>query len=231
LELTAPTIKILSWNVYKGREAQFLTDFASLSSDKDIVMLSEVTDGPEVKPAFDRSLQFGWDFGISFYMKGDIMTGLATGSVAQPKSILVKRTQHKEPFVGSYKLILITTYHHRPTGLDIMALNIHGINQVPDREFEQQIADVAPVIAAHRGPVVFVGDFNVNSDQRMPMLKRILEPLGLRRLPWENPKTGKQLDDGFARGFEVRRARFLNQVINRSSDHPAMELELLPVAQ
>lgn len=225
-ELRDTRVRVLAWNVYKGRERNFFADFKRLGAQHDIVMISEATDGPEVKPAFQSLPGFGWDFGVSFYMNGNVATGLASGSTARPTSLKLLRTKDREPFVKSYKVTLVTTYAHRPSGQQLMAINIHGINWASDDAFERQIRDAAVEIARHKGPVVFAGDFNINNSARMPIIEKVLGPLGLKRVPWRNPISGKQLDDAFTRGVIVHEARLLMDVIDRSSDHPAISLDL-----
>lgn len=227
--LTRPNVSVLAWNVYKGRKTPFFQDFQTLASNRDIVMLSEATDGPEVKTALDR-LPMAWIMGINFFMKDMVGTGLVTGSYAQAQRVGYTRTEDFEPFVKSPKVILLTIYKHAPSKTDLLILNIHGINWVDSVKFERQIRSVEDVIAKHQGPILFAGDFNLKSPERMGVLQKVLEPYGLRRAPWTNARPEKQLDDAFLRGFQVRTARLVYEVRDVSSDHPALDLDLVPVA-
>lgn len=228
--LVSPTLKVLAWNIYKGRKEFFARDFQQLTKNVDIVMLSEGTDGVLVKPSLDLLLGYQWVMGIAFWMKEKVGTGIITGSYAQTLGASYERTQDDEPFVKSPKVTLLTKYIHGPTRQEILVINIHGINWVNSQAFERQIRSVEPYIKAHTGPIIYAGDFNVrrNTD-RLAIINKVVGPYGLKRVPWTNGNSEKQLDDAFTRGFQVRKAAFNYNVVDRSSDHPAMDLELTPI--
>jgi len=226
--LSRPNVSVLSWNVYKGRKDVFFRDFQALAAGRDLVMLSEGTDGASVKPALDR-LPMAWTMGINFFMRDMVGTGLITGSYAQAQRIGYTRTDDLEPFVKSPKVILLTIYKHAASRTDLLVMNIHGINWVNSAKFEEQIRSVENVIAKHQGPILFAGDFNVKNPERMAILNKVLMPYGLKRAPWSNARPEKQLDDAFLRGFNVRTARLIYEVRDVSSDHPALDLDLIPI--
>lgn len=227
-ELTSDVLRVLAWNVYKGRKAGFFQDFRTMAQNADLVMLSEGTDGDKVKPVLDQTLGFGWAMGISFFMKDEVATGIITGSYAVPTAVTYSRTKDLEPFSDSPKIILVSKYRHLPSQTEILVLNIHGINWVGTDVFLRQIQGVEPFLAAHRGPILFAGDFNMKKD-RLAAITPVLAKYGLTRAPWINPNQEKQLDDAFLRGFAVRKAALVNEVIDHGSDHPALWLELKPV--
>jgi endonuclease/exonuclease/phosphatase (EEP) superfamily protein YafD len=226
-ELVNPKINVLAWNVYKGRKEPFFRDLNLLARGKDLIMLSEATDDEKVKPGLN-SIPYGWIMGISFFMKQQFATGLVTGSYAQPRFIGYTRTTDLEPFVKSPKVILINTFWHRPSQSEILVMNIHGINWVTDEKFERQIRSILPYVSRHKGPILFAGDFNIYGPNRLNIVKNTLAPYGIQRVNWENPPLEKQYDDAFIRGFKVLKARYIHEVKDFSSDHPALDLELLP---
>lgn len=226
--LNNPTIKILAWNIYKGRKSNFFQEYQKLAADKDIVMISEGTDGDLVKPALDKLKNFGWDMGISFFMKEQVGTGIITGSSAVAKAIGFERTVDLEPVVKSPKIILITKYLHAPSRQEILILNIHGINWADDNAFKRQIQSVEPYLKAHPGPALFAGDFNLRNSNRFQITSQILNKHGMKQVSWSNTPKEKQLDNAYLRGFNVKTAKYVNDVIDKGSDHPAMILELIP---
>jgi endonuclease/exonuclease/phosphatase (EEP) superfamily protein YafD len=226
--LLNPVVKALGWNIYKGRKSDFSSSFLNLAKGKDIVMLSEGTDGDLVKPDTEKLEGFGWDMGISFFMKDNVGTGIITGSYAKTTFVDYRKTPDLEPFVKSPKIILLTKYFHASTGKEILFINIHGINWKSTDAFKRQLLSIEDAVNNHNGPVLFAGDFNIRNAERLSIAKQVLGAMGLQRVPWSNPNTKKQLDDAFTRGFKVQKAYFHNEVIDQGSDHPAMELELIP---
>src|SRR5438128_432802 len=67
-------LNVLVWNVYKGRKEKFFPTFARLSKGADVIMLSETTDGELVKPALDKLTGWGFDMGVTFFMKDEVRT-------------------------------------------------------------------------------------------------------------------------------------------------------------
>ena len=198
-----------------------------------MIMLSEGTDGNLVKPYLDRLSGFGWQMSINFFMKNNVATGIITGTRARPTRVAWRRTRDLEPWVKSPKTLLITKYavadHGRILG-EILFVDIHGINWAGNAAFARHLKLAEPFIAAHHGPVLFAGDFNVKNKTRFEMLKAFGRKYGLRRMPWKNPESaGEQRDDALYRGFHVESAALDMNVIKHGSDHPALLMRLTPV--
>lgn len=232
--LTSSTLNILVWNVFKGQKDFFAQDFDRLADNTDLILLSEATDGAPVKSPMSQIPGHHWKMATSWYMKPNrARTGVATGSSALTLATSYIRTSDVEPLALTPKVILVTKYFHQPTEQEILVLNIHGINYVGDQAYERQIRSAEPYLKKHKGPILFAGDFNIRKKtRRLEITQKVLAKYGLQRVPWENPNNNPkedQYDDAFSRGFKVERAHFDYSVVDRGSDHPAIQLLLTPL--
>jgi endonuclease/exonuclease/phosphatase (EEP) superfamily protein YafD len=229
-QLNSNHLKILSWNLYKGRMQDFTPVFAQLSQGKDLVLLSEATTDAPVATAMENVKDFGWIFSVSFEMTNQVGTGTAIGSYAEARNAHFYRTTDVEPFVKSPKTITVAEYAWPGSSETLLVLSIHGINWSGDEALDRQLRMVLPELQQHKGPVLFAGDFNIKNPNRLVVAQKVLAEAGLTRVTWDNPNTSKQLDDAFTRGVAVQRAHLINDYINKASDHPAIELEVeLPI--
>ncbi|MES2802483.1 MAG: endonuclease/exonuclease/phosphatase family protein [Bdellovibrionota bacterium] len=220
--LNSAKLSILSWNIYKGRNAEYKKSFAALAKNRDLIMLSEATTGSPVSDSL-KMPGFEWHLAASFDMKNDIAAGTALGSQARPHNVHYYRTKDIEPFVKSPKATVLASYAIPGSSKKLLAISIHGINWDGDAALERQLNMILPELKAHDGPIVFAGDFNTKNASRVALTKRILASAGLKQVPWENPIKKKQLDDAFTRGITVKRARFIH---DKGSDHPAIDLQI-----
>ena len=225
-QLNSRTVSILSWNLYKGRKKEFTKVFSHLAKNRDVIMLSEaITDSP-VSTAMTAVTGYGWDFSASFLLKDNVGTGTAVGSYAQSIDPHFYRTKDVEPFVKSPKAIAVARYAIPGSTDTLLALSIHGINWDGDDAILRQLEMTMPELMAHKGPIVFAGDFNFKNETRLKTSSALLAKAGLKRVTWENPKKKKQLDDAYTRGVTVKRAKFINDYLDNGSDHPAIDLLL-----
>ena len=220
--LNSTKLSILSWNIYKGRKADYKKSFAALAKNRDLIMLSEATTGSPVSDSF-KIAGWEWHLAASFDMKNDIAAGTVLGSATRPHNVHFYRTKDIEPFVKSPKATALAYYAVPGSAKKLLAISIHGINWDGDEALERQLNMILPEIKAHNGPVVFAGDFNTKNASRVALTKRILGSAGLKQVPWENPIKKKQLDDAFTRGMKINRARFIH---DKGSDHPATDLQV-----
>jgi endonuclease/exonuclease/phosphatase (EEP) superfamily protein YafD len=225
-QLRSNKLKILSWNLYKGRKDEFTQTFAYLASDKDVVMLSEATTADPVSTAMENVPGFGWDFATCFLMKKQVGTGTAVGSYAASINPGFYRTTDIEPFVKSPKTIATAKYAIPNSTKTLLVLSIHGINWSGNDALERQLRMTVEDLKKHDGPIVFAGDFNIKNSVRLQITKDVLAEAGLTRVNWTNPEEGSQLDDAFTRGVNVTRAELINNYIDTGSDHPAIELDV-----
>lgn len=202
-EIDGAQFRVVAWNLYKGRMPNFKPDFFKIMDGVDVILTSEATDDDRVAPVFTAMQGYGWNFATSFLMKKNAATGVAIGSKARAENVQFSRTDDLEPGVNSPKAIIMATYGIPGTDERLLAVSIHGINFNSDAALGRQLEKVLPVLKAHKGPIVFAGDFNTKNDARVEIAKKVLSQAGLTRVPWENPRSGKQLDDAFTRGSKL----------------------------
>lgn len=223
--LNSTSLNVLVWNIYKGRKSEYLKSFAALSKNRDLILLSEATTGSPVTDSL-KLAGFEWHLAASFDMKNNIGTGTAIGSQARPHNPHFYRTKDVEPFVKSPKATIVSSYAIPGSSKKLLVLSIHGINWDGDDALERQLNMILPELKAHRGPIIFAGDFNTKNAERVAITKRVLGLAGLKQVPWENPLKKKQLDDAFTRGITVKRARLVHDYEDKGSDHPAIDLQV-----
>jgi endonuclease/exonuclease/phosphatase (EEP) superfamily protein YafD len=215
-------LKVLVWNIYKQRKDDFVDDFRDLSNNADLVMLEEVALDSDMDRLLSGMPSFGWEMAASFLMNDNIATGVANGSRVPASHIDFRRSRDLEPFSKSPKATIAIEYPIEGRSDTLLTLNIHGVNWRGTTGLEHQIADLEPLLAAHSGPILFAGDFNTKNPERVTTLTQMLDKYGLSSVKWENPESGKQLDQAYARGLVQKKARLVD---SDGSDHPALDLE------
>lgn len=217
-ELDLP-FNLLVWNIKKGGEPNWNSDFSIFSSDKDIILIQEHMDEPNV---FEEVNKLGgvWDFAYT-WTKNNKGTGTSTYSRVQPLVSVIIRTDNGEPIVNTKKSAIATKYKLAGLDQELLVINIHAINFVLPKTFKMEIDKILMYISNHKGPMIFGGDFNTNMDSKKQYLEYKLNEIGLKEVEYQSgfPKLimGKQLDFVFYRGLKVITSEVKNNVI--SSDH------------
>lgn len=229
-QLPARSFKFLVWNLHKGTEERFKPEYLALSFDRDIVMNQEVFLDQKMTGVFNYLPHFFFTTATSFFSgKEKVRTGVANISRVQPSHTLFIRTKTLEPVVGSPKLALITSYPIRFSTHDLTVVNIHGINFVSTRSFQQELARIYELIKDVKGPLVFAGDFNTWNLERTKILEHYAQKLGLshaRFLP-DNRMTfnGYPLDH-FLHSKDLKVSKAKVEGFYRGSDHKPLQVEV-----
>lgn len=230
--LNPDSIKVLVWNIYKGKNDGFYEDFTHYGSDRDILMIQEVVNKKPVMDAIDHFTDFRFDIGISFRyrFKKHIYSGTMIGSHVKPSYTKISRSRDREPVVNTPKVLTIGSYPiegHK----DLLIINIHGMNVTSNKAFYRQVDDAIRAMSGHRGPIIFAGDFNTNRKARLRYLQRnLVERLGFTDMQFRNDKrmrsafTNLIIDFTFTRGLRVIDSEVLGEL--KSSDHKAMYFEV-----
>ena len=222
------SIKVLNWNIYKGKRAGWKDDFIRLSGGMDIILIQEACIEDDNLDIFNiRGMGQHFAKSFSYHKESVFGTGVMTLSKVCPVRVDYLRTFSKEPVIHTSKISLITEYPFKKDLATLIVVNIHGLNFVRSAAFESQMSGLEKKIKDHRGPIIFSGDFNTWNKKRIFILSGITERLGLKEAVFFPDTRTKRfryfLDHVFYKGLKIKQATVFKNI--RSSDHKAMEIE------
>lgn len=222
-----PTLKMLSWNMFKARRAGCMPDLTSLAAGVELACLQEAVLHGGLAHPFHLTSGLEWIMAENLGTDQAITTGPKTGSRVPSLSRAAIRSHHREPFIGTPKTFLQTTY---PFGAgELLVINVHAINLVSTAKFAHQVEQMVAPVAAHKGPCIVAGDFNTWNPSRWHLLLKSMADVGLHRVPVAAPQLrhfNQVLDHVFYRDMKLLNARALSHV--KSSDHVPLWAEFAP---
>ena len=216
-------IRVVNWNIEKGKNPVWPDDLTKLLPSTDLITLQESS------PSLPMVSRLSDSYSVSFaegYTNSYQRTGVMTLSEVKP--IAECRLVSYEPWLRTPKATLVTRYRLKDTDLTLLVINIHGINfSIGLIELSAQFDDAAALIAVHKGPVLFTGDFNTWRSGRSNLLDEKRKALGLSAISFEpDHRTryfGHALDHIYVRGLRVGLAY---SPALASSDHNPLVAEL-----
>jgi len=220
--LDPEAVRVLVWNVYKGRRRSFGPRFRELASASDLILAQELYLDDGIR-AHLHAHPLEWTTATSFhYARRDhVATGLGTAARAPALRAHALQTDGREPLTRTPKLALLTE-HHIGDRLLLVA-NVHAINFAGYAHFDAQLAEVEAQLHDHAGPLLLAGDFNTWSRRRHRRLEQLVSRIGLDPVEFEDDRRTNVLDHAFVRALEVGEARVED---SRASDHAALRFEL-----
>jgi endonuclease/exonuclease/phosphatase (EEP) superfamily protein YafD len=201
--LNPERISVLNWNIYKGQRENWEQDFKRYSFKHDVVMIQEAHLRDELKSILKDRHQH-WALNAAFDYQ-DSATGVMTASSVRPLDICGQQTA--EPIIRYPKTSLVSYYPIAGMSESLLVANIHGINfTLGVAAYKEQLDNLHQLMKRHTGPIVFAGDFNTWSDERMQIVADLAKKLGLESLDYTNHNRtsvfGNALDHVFYRGLE-----------------------------
>lgn len=217
-----PDIHCLVWNICKAQYKNWLTDFDTLSADRNLVLLQEAVTNAPSDDLFNINEHREWVMAGSYHHPtSGVITGVKTGCVAKALRHVAHRSKYSEPLVKTQKLLLETHYSLRGSKDVLLVLNMHGINFVTIDKFADQVEQVSAALEAHTGPVILAGDFNTWNRTRLTHFQQRASEAGLVEASMtRNSKLrhlNKHLDHVFYRGLNLQSIESLAHI--KSSDH------------
>jgi endonuclease/exonuclease/phosphatase (EEP) superfamily protein YafD len=233
-------MRVLVWNVLKGRRPGWGDEFAELARDRHLVLLQEawLREGAEADAPMRATLTgcegLAWQMVVSWVDAGGggFSTGVATGAAARPTTMTPLVSPETEPVIDTPKTALVTTYPLEGSDAPLLVANIHALNFVSAETLSLHLDQLEEEIAGHVGPVLFAGDFNAWTDDKQARVRAMTGRLGLTELSFDGHSEdsdartrvfGNPLDYAFVRGLEVTGARVHE---TQRSDHNGLLLEL-----
>lgn len=221
-------MNILVWNLHKGEDGTFATDFAELAYKKDLVIGQEMFLSPLMRMIFGSFPQYYFSSATSFFMGDELTrTGVTTASPVLPSSIDFVRTETLEPIVSSPKVSLISRYPIKNTDKTLTVINIHGINFVDNTSYNKEITRIYEAIKKFPSPLIFAGDFNSWNDERNIILSDLCKKLKLREanfFPDHRMRFNKHPLDHFYYTDDLRVIEAKVEDFYQGSDHKPLEL-------
>ncbi len=211
---------LLSWNIHKENlNPDFRHKLHELlhTHHSDFLLFQEYK-MPKHSP---RELQ-----GFSYAMGANIQTkeytyGLLTASTCGFHARKIELT-HKKEFIISTRKSTLFTSHRFTNGAPLYLVNMHGINFVPTKLFNDELEKIRRLLHTYEGAMIVSGDFNNWNRKRMKMLTAFQETLGLNRAAVEEEHHikhvfSKPIDHIFYRGLKLISAEAINT--KKISDH------------
>lgn len=233
-------LRILSWNIHKmvGDE-HWQNDFITIVRDTkkpDIILLQEVRFESDMSRILRDDLTMGWEFTPNLYQKKyKAWSGVLTASRIKPTLVKPFLSTVVEPFVKTPKPVLFTKYSLGPDSLELLVVNIHGINfKFTLADFKEQLKRVALFVSGHDGPVIMGGDFNTWSTGRIECLEKHASEMGLAAVSFGSESDtiesvfGNALDHIYISTDTLKVVEGSQDVIEavNSSDHKPLFVEL-----
>ncbi len=216
---------LVSWNIYKGNKQGWMQDLLLLSDQSDLILLQEAYLTQELNQ-FLKTTDLNWDMISAFRYQG-IHAGVMTMGHTPSKTRCAQR--YKEPLLRLPKSTLISYYPIDNTQQYLLVANMHAINfTLGTTCYSDQLMEIKEILAQHKGPIVFAGDFNTWSDQREAVLKKITgeESLGLLKVEFISTSATRfwrhRIDHIFYRDLKVVNAEIMPV---ESSDHNPLKVK------
>lgn len=233
------SIRILNWNIHKeGNLSEWKKVITRIVKDKkpDFILLQEVRLDGKVGDFISKDLKYGWEFSPNLYQgKYDAYSGVLTASHIKPKMVESALSNGTELFSKIQKTVLFTKYPIGSPSLELLVVNIHGININIDLDgFKEQIRYIAEVVMRHDGPVILAGDFNTWKEARLDHLSKLVKEMELVKIDFGSNADyvetmfGNPLDHIFISKEKLEVIKGSQDVIVdiKSSDHSPLFVEL-----
>ncbi|MGR5235596.1 endonuclease/exonuclease/phosphatase family protein [Vibrio alfacsensis] len=201
-------LNVLVWNIYKQNKESWQSELNALSADRQLLLLQEASMTDEFK---NWLIQGHW---VSNQVRAFKALGSGAGviSIAQKEPIQACAYTAKEPWLRLPKSALYSKYQ-LSNGQTLAVINIHAINfTVGTEDYTTQLTTLEKVLKEHKGPVLFAGDFNSWSEERIAAMKKALHKANLQEVQFSPDNrtqfiTGLPLDHIFYRGLALKNSK------------------------
>ena len=220
-ELNIEGFTLVSWNIFKENKQGWKEDLQMLSRKTDLILLQEAFLTQEFAQLLAAENK-KWEM-ISAFQYQDIHAGVMTLGSPPPLASCAQRVH--EPLLYIPKSSLISYFPIKDLQQTLLVANIHAINLTPGIErFSEQLEEIIAILAQHQGPIIFAGDFNTWSKQRMNVLNQLTGGLGLRKVEFKDSSPirfyGQHLDHIFFRGLHLVQSQAIP--VDSSDHYPLM---------
>lgn len=210
-------LNVLVWNIYKQSEPNWQQELENYTENSSLALLQEVSMDDEFK-AYSQQSNWYSSHVDAFKVFGN-STGVLTLSTSSP--LLACAHIEFEPWLQLPKSGIYAKFR-LSDGRTLVVVNLHSVNFTYGvEEYEKQITALVAALKKHQGPIIFAGDLNAWSIERIASIEKIIAKLKLIEVKF-NPDNRKQFINGLALDYVFYRE--LNLVsaespISTASDH------------
>lgn len=224
-ELDPNSIRILNWNMYKGSNPSWESDFINLTEIVDIALLQEAYLDHKMSRVFRDHPKMRLEMATSFILanRGNTPTGTAIGSDVKMSEVGYRISGPREPIINTPKTVAYAKFPIRDSDEELLTLTIHAVNFVSSKKLVEQLEDIAKVVRAHKGPVIWAGDFNTWSKKKLRKMREVMRRLDMSEAAFSEGRMevfGNIIDFVFYRGLEVRDSYVMPDI--QGADHKPM---------
>lgn len=218
------TLRVLSWNIHKAKDAGLYADLARLAAQHDLLLLQEAVLDEPLRGLLERD-GFSWQMADAFALHG-LTRGVLVAARVAP--IDGRELRAMEPLFPIPKSAIVAHFQLAGRAQPLAVVNLHGINFSPGvRSFRAQLEAIARELHSHNEPMIFAGDFNTWSERRYDELRAVMNRLGLVEIELRSDERRRafrhHLDHLFVRGLSVADA---SSPKLKSSDHNPLLVRL-----
>lgn len=215
--LDPAAIRILTWNIHKQGDRGWQEDLGTFLAATDVLLLQETVLDASLERMIDAA-RMRWVMASSFIYE-DIDTGVLTASHVEPLASCTQRIV--EPLLRLPKSAVISWFPLRGEVATLAVVNVHAINfSLSLGAYRAQFDAVVDALSGHQGPIVFAGDLNTWTIDRLAVVAAAARRLGLTEIAFTDDRRrlffGHQLDHIYTRGLDVVAS---SAIAVTSSDH------------
>jgi endonuclease/exonuclease/phosphatase (EEP) superfamily protein YafD len=201
--LDSNKIRLLNWNIQKSSQPGWRADLRKFANHTDLLLLQEATLEENLEQAMDTDYHAVFAPG---YRSGESQSGVMT--LSRVPALSHCYLSHQEPWLRTPKATSVSRYSLSGLEQTLLVVNLHGVNfALTSESLAQQLEDASTLIEQHQGPVIFSGDFNTWSEERMLLVGAVMTRMQLQPLSFAQDHRiqvfGLALDHIFVRGLRV----------------------------
>lgn len=215
-------IDVLVWNIFKQSKDNWQQQLQQYSKNSQLALLQEVSMTEAFKTYSQQSAWFSSH--VDAFRVFGTSTGVLTLSIQSP----LKACAHieYEPWIQLPKSGIYAEFK-LSDGRTLVVVNLHSVNFTYGvEEYQLQLSVLAEALKKHQGPIIFAGDLNAWNLERINIIEKQLNELGLTEVQFE-PDHRKEFINGMALDYVFYRQLTVLDAqtpITNASDHNPLKV-------
>ncbi|QBF84620.1 endonuclease/exonuclease/phosphatase family protein [Shewanella maritima] len=209
-------LNLAVWNIFKQKRSHWQQELSKLVQSHQLILLQEAKLNNGLHD-FVNSIEQHALMAKAFKL---FNTPVGVMNLSQSRATQACVYTEVEPYIRFAKSSLVAEYP-LSNGQSLLVVNLHGINfDFKLHRFDKQINLVFTQLEHHQGPVIFAGDFNTWSLDRLSIIQQLAKRHHLVEVSYDvDVRTrifGLPLDHIYYRGMNLIQSKSVN---SSASDH------------